>query len=145
VARTNDAGTIDTRLTAGSSKRVLSVTNTSSGTAVGAVGRPIVAGGSIAAPGNGPALEVQGVATFSRSGVIEFTTQGASVVEVAVPGGLKESSHVLALAQNLTTTSGQEIQHVVAAEPNVATGKVNIYLRGNNPGVSVKIAWFVFG
>jgi hypothetical protein len=148
LGRLNDSGTKDTRLTGRTYKSALQVTNTSSGPAVGAIGRPLAAGGAIAAPGNGLALAVQGSATFSRSGVIEFTDQGSSVVEFSVPGGLKVSSHVLATLQNRTTTTGGLVQQIVAAEPIPATGKVKIHLIGRpniGPGVSVKIAWFVFG
>ena len=44
---------------------------------------------------------VQGVATFTRSGVVSLTTAGTSVV-VTVPGGLKTTSHVLATLQTDT-------------------------------------------
>jgi hypothetical protein len=148
LGRLNDSGIKDTRLTCRSYKPALSVTNASSGPAVGAVGRPIVAGGSIATPGHGAALDVQGVATFSRSGVLEVTSQSSSVVELPVPGGLRASSHVLTTLQNRTTTSSGTVQQVIAAEPNVTTGKVKIYLSGNPnlaPGATVKIAWFVIG
>jgi hypothetical protein len=147
LGRMNDSGIKDTRVTARSSKSALSVTNTSSGAAVAAIGRPIVAGGAVAAAGNGRALEVQGLAVFSRSGVFDLTTPGSSVVEIPVPGGVKATSHVLATLQNRTTTTGNLVQQIVAAEPVPATGKVKIHLVGNpnlGPGASVKIAWFVF-
>ena len=148
LGRANDSGLKDTRLTARIYKSAFNVTNTGVGPAVGATGHPVAAGGSIAAAGHGAALDVQGVATFSRSGVIEVTSQSSTVVEFAVPGGLKASSHVLATLQNRTTTSGQFLQQIVGAEPNVTTGKVKIHLLDSpnlGAGNTVKIAWFVIG
>jgi hypothetical protein len=145
----NDSGIIDTRLTAHSNKSALGVTNTSVGPALGATGRPIAAGGRIASSGHGPALTVNGVATFSRGGVVEWPTGSpASVIDIAVPGGLTASSYVLATLQNPTRTTGNFVQQITAAEPLVTTGKVRIHLLGTPAlpsGVTLKIAWFVCG
>ncbi len=147
LGRANDSGLKDTRVTANIYKSALNVTNTGIGPAVGANGHPVAAGGSIAAAGHGKALDVQGVATFSRSGVVDLAFDNfATVVVVPVPGGLKASSHVLAMAQNLDSGHGAGPVYPIAAEPNVLTGTVKIhlndYVAGDEP---LRIAWFVFG
>ncbi len=58
---------------------------------------------------------------------------------MAVPGGLKTTSHVLATLQTNSGTLG-----VRAAVPSTSTGKVTIYFTGTAP-VGTKVAWFVFG
>ncbi len=108
--------------------------------AVQATGIAVAAGGAVAVAGNGPALAVQGVATFTRSGVVSLTTAGTSVV-VTVPGGLKTTSHVLATLQ---TDTGAATLAIHAAVPNTSTGKITLYFTGSAP-VSTKVAWFVFG
>ena len=99
---------------------------------------PVVRGPKVPVPGNGVALAVQGVAAFTRSGTVTLAGRAKSAV-VAVPGGLTASSHVLATMQSNTGAIG-----VRAAVPNLATGKVTIYLTGTAPK-GAKIAWFVFG
>jgi hypothetical protein len=106
--------------------------------AVAATGIPVLGGKGVAAGGNGAALAVAGVASFTRSGAVTLAGRASSVV-VAVPGGLTASSHVLATMQTNTGTIG-----VRAAVPNTATGKVTIFLTGTAPK-GTKIAWFVFG
>jgi hypothetical protein len=106
--------------------------------AVRATGKAIAAGGAIAAAGNAAALDVRGVASFTRSNIVTVAANATSVV-VNVPGGLTAASHVLATLQtNLGTIA------VRAAVPNPANGKVTIYLTGAAPS-GTKVAWFVFG
>jgi hypothetical protein len=144
LGRANDSGLKDTRLTAQIYKSAFNVTNTGVGPALGATGHPIAAGGSIAAAGHGRALDVVGVATFSRSGVVEFTIDSSTVVEVPVPGGLKASSLVFAMAQKLVRPGNPH--YPIAAEPNVLTGKIKIHLNANvDEGDTLKVAWFVIG
>ena len=92
----------------------------------------------MAAAGNAAALDVHGVASFTRSNVVTVATNATSVV-VNVPGGLSATSHVLATVQTNLGTVG-----VRAAVPNPANGKVTIYLTGAAPA-GTKVAWFVFG
>jgi hypothetical protein len=106
--------------------------------AIAATGIPVFRGKAVAAAGNGAALAVFGVAAFTRSGAVTLAGRASSVV-VAVPGGLTASSNVLATMQSNTGAIG-----VRAAVPNLATGKVTIYLTGTAPK-GAKIAWFVFG
>ena len=120
---------------------VFGVDQSSSG-GYGVYGESLAAGGigvhASNANASGKALEVDGVATFNRSGVATLTAAAASVV-VAVPGGLKTTSHVLATLQTNSGTLG-----VRAAVPNTSTGKVTVYFTGTAP-VGTKVAWFVFG
>lgn len=95
--------------------------------------------GVTAQSAHGTALKVEGVTTFTRSGVTTLTTAGTSVLTVAVAGGLKTTSHVLATIQTNTGTIS-----VRAAVPNTSTGKITIYFTGSAP-VGTKVAWFVFG
>lgn len=105
--------------------------------AVQATGKAVPAGGAVTAAGNGAALEVQGVATFTRSGVKTIPV-GVDSVVVAVPGGLTSTSHVLATMQN-------QFAAVIGAVPDTRTGKVTIYLDGTSSTPGMKVAWFVFG
>jgi len=88
----------------------------------------------------GNALQVDGVAAFSRSGVATLSAP-ATAVAVTVPGGLKTTSHVLATLQ---TDTGAATLAVHAAVPNTSTGKITIIFTGTAP-VGAKVAWFVFG
>ncbi len=106
--------------------------------AVKAIGKAVPVSGAVPIAGNAAALAVQGVASFTRSGVAQLTTAGTSVL-VSVPGGLTAASHVLATLQNNVGNVG-----VRAAVPNTANGKITIFLTGSVP-VGTKIAWFVFG
>ena len=90
--------------------------------------------------GIGSALVVEGVASFTRSGVATLSAAATSVV-VTVPGGLKTTSHVLATLQ---TDSGAATLAIHAAVPDVGTGKVTIYFTASAPK-DTKAAWFVFG
>ena len=114
------------------------VTSGSRHPAIAATGIPVLRGPKVTAAGNGAALAVAGVASFTRSGTVTLAGRAKSAV-VAVPGGLTASSHVLATMQSNTGAIG-----VRAAVPNTATGKVTIYLTGTAPK-GAKIAWFVFG
>jgi len=85
------------------------------------------------------------VATFSRSGEVEITIANGNRVEVPVPGGLKASSRVFAMAQQASNNGGSRVT-VEAAEPNVATGKITIWFNTNlGTGATLKVAWFVIG
>jgi hypothetical protein len=96
--------------------------------------------GSVPLAGNAAALAVQGVATFTRTGVANVPA-GSSSVQLNVPGGLSAASHVLATMQ---TATGVDIA-VKSATPNAGTGKITIALTRNAPGGGVQVAWFVFG
>ena len=106
--------------------------------AIAATGHPVLPGPGVPVAGNGAALSVSDVTSFTRSGAVTLGGPGTSVA-VSVPGGLSSSSHVLATMQ---TNTG--VIAVRAAVPNPATGKVTIYLTGTAPK-GAKIAWFVFG
>jgi hypothetical protein len=97
---------------------------------------PVDAGGAVAAAGNGPALSVQGIAAFSRSGIVTMPA-GQRVVTVNVPGGLTASSGAIALQQD-----GGAL--VAAAIPDLATGTLAIWTIGPRTFPS-NLAWFVFG
>jgi hypothetical protein len=103
------------------------------------VGKSVPVGAAVPIAGNAAALAVQGVATFTRSGVTALTTAGSSIL-VSVPGGLTATSHVLATLQG--TFAGNVAVKSVA--PNTATGKITIYFTAAVP-VGAKVAWFVFG
>jgi len=113
-----------------------------SGSGPGVLGIAIDGGPAVKAEsiGSALALQVQGKATFTRSGVVSLTTAGTSVL-VTVPGGLTTTSHVLATLQSDT---GAATLAIHAAVPNTSTGKVTIYFTGSAP-VGTKVAWFVFG
>lgn len=112
------------------------------GPAVQATGKTVPVSGSVPIAGNGAALNVQGVASFTRSGVVTLAAAGTSVL-VPVPGGLKGTSHVLATVQALALTTPGSIG-VLSAFPNPATGKVTINFTGTAPK-NTEVAWFVFG
>jgi hypothetical protein len=113
-------------------------TSASAQPAVRATGKAVPVSAAAPVAGNAAALSVQGVASFTRSGVVSLTGAASSVV-VSVPGGLTATSHVLATLQTNTGTVA-----VRAAVPNPANGKVTIFLGANAPA-GTKIAWFVFG
>jgi hypothetical protein len=84
---------------------------------------------------DGTALDVNGVAKFSRSGQASVGSGTSQVTVSSVP--LSASSLVLAvLKTNLTNT------HVRAVVPNVAGSSFVIYLNRPAPGAG-SIAWFV--
>lgn len=143
LGRANDSELKDTRLTAHIHKAGFAVTNTGGGPAVGAVGRSIPASATIAEAGHGPALDVQGVATFSRSGVVNIV--GVNRIEVDVPGGVRPGSYAFAMPQEAAYVGGTHVV-VEAAEPNLYTGKVTIWLNVTPAaGTGMKVAWFVIG
>jgi hypothetical protein len=142
--------------------------------AVLAVGIPIAAsqaGGSavpwVALPGNGFALEVEGAAVFSRSGVTTVPAGSqVTTIPVPVPGGLrvvtdasgnpvpdpnnggrpKSASHVLANVQN-DPDPAKPWPAVRSAVPDPTTGTVTITLTEKVPdgGPDAEIAWLVIG
>lgn len=85
--------------------------------------------------GGGTALEVNGPALFSRSGLVTVT--GHQTATVSVPGGLSASALVLALLQTPVSNLW-----VSAAKPHQATGEITIHLN-RAPAGAVKVAWFV--
>jgi hypothetical protein len=135
---TGAGGAINALTTARSNRSAVTVTGGSRHPAILTTGIPVLRGRGVPVPGNGPALAVQGVASFTRSGTVTLGGRAKSAI-VAVPGGLTASSHVLATMQTRTGAIG-----VQAAVPNPATGKVTIYLTGTAPK-GAKIAWFVLG
>lgn len=113
-------------------------TSASAQPAVRATGKAVQVSAAVPVTGNAAALSVQGVASFTRSGLVSLPGAASSVV-VSVPGGLTATSHILATLQTNTGTVA-----VRAAVPNPANGKVTIFLTANAPA-GTKIAWFVFG
>ena len=160
LGASNDAGTSVTTLRSATTAEALRVSNVASGgairadstptatvpviastsssaqPAIQATGMPVAVGGAVAGAGNGPALSVQGVAAFSRSGIATVPANQRSVT-VNVPGGLTESSGAIALLQGDGALVG-------AAVPDPATGTLEIFLIGVRP-FPAKVAWFVFG
>ena len=92
--------------------------------------------------GNAAALKVQGVASFTRSGLETLTAAGASVL-VPIPGGLSATSHVVATVQAKALGTPGTVS-VLSVFPNPTTGKATIYFNGAAP-VGTKVGWFVFG
>ena len=98
--------------------------------------------GAIAAAGNAAALQVQGVAAFTRSGTAVISATFTSVA-VSVPGGLTAAATVLATMQ---THLASGTPRVLAAVPNPANGKITVYRTRLCPRRRpVTVAWFVFG
>jgi hypothetical protein len=140
VGSPNDGGAGTTALTSAASGGALSVSSASDGPAVRATGRPVPAGGPIAAAGNGPALTVDGVASFSRSGRFTFPV-GQSTATVDVPGGMTSKSVVFASLQN-PVEIGASIKR---ASRNATTGKITITLSHAAVGFPYTpvVAWLV--
>ena len=84
-------------------------------------------------PGSGVALDVQGPAKFSRSGITTISA-GTSSKTISL-AGVTTASMVLATAQQLTTV------FVKAVVP--ASGSFSIRLTGNAPTGGLKVAYFV--
>jgi hypothetical protein len=85
----------------------------------------------------GTALDVQGTARFSRSGIAVIR---AGQKEVTVRGVLlTPASIVLATLQQYRSGSGIALR---AAIPNPATSSVRIRLTGNAPE-DTKVGWFI--
>jgi hypothetical protein len=110
--------------------------------ALQATGKTVPVSAAVPVAGNAAALNVKGVAAFTRSGTAVISATFLSVV-VNVPGGLTATSHVLATMQ---THLASGTPRVLAAVPNPANGKITIFLDAPVPSMqTVKIAWFVFG
>jgi hypothetical protein len=93
--------------------------------------------GASAESTTGTALQVAGVATFSRSGTVTVAAGKSSVV--VTQARLLSASLVLANLQNLV--KGVSIEAVV---PNVSAGSFEIYLSKAVPaGDKAIIGWFV--
>jgi hypothetical protein len=84
---------------------------------------------------SGIALQVNGRASFSRSGVITLGSIASSITQNGVP--LTSASSVLATLQ--TNTSGLFVE---AAVPNPAGSNFTIYF-GKAAPAGTKVAWFV--
>jgi hypothetical protein len=128
LAKTNSLGTVPT----------VQATSANVHPALKGIGQTVPVTAAVPIAGNGPALSVQGVASFTRSGLATLAAAATSIL-VSVPGGLTATSHVLATLQ--TNTGNVAVR---AAVPNVANGKVTIFFTGSVP-VGTKVAWFVFG
>jgi hypothetical protein len=118
----------------------LKSTSGSAQPAVQAIGKVVPVSTAVPVAGNAAALNVRGVASFTRSNVATVPA-GATSVVVNVQGGLTATSHVLATMQ--TTTAANV--GVKSATPNTATGKITIRLTAAAPTGGISVAWFVFG
>jgi hypothetical protein len=111
-----------------------------SGTGNGIVGRADTGTGVLAQSSNGVALSVEGLAFFSRSGVVGITYPDKSAT-VSVPGGVQPTSLAFATVQDNTGV------YVKCAVPDESTGTVRIIL-SKAPGTSTApktatVGWFV--
>jgi len=90
---------------------------------------------------SGPALQVQGIANFSRSGsALVAGTVASPEVGVTVSGvPLTASSIILATPQVYVPEVG-----IAAVVPDVQSGSFTIYLTAA-VSASVVVAWFVIG
>jgi hypothetical protein len=124
-----------------SSEGGMGVSGSSQGGGIGVQGSSVTGVGVSATSTSGPALQVEGVASFSRSGsaLIAGTTANpeSSVTVAGVP--LSLSSLILATPQVYVPSVG-----VAAVVPAATGGAFTIYLTGPVE-VSVEIAWFVIG
>jgi hypothetical protein len=84
---------------------------------------------------SGTALQVNGKAKFSRSGLLTLAASAASITKTGVP--LTSASYVLATLQ--TNTAGLFIQGAV---PNPAGSSITIYFSKTAPA-GTRVAWFV--
>ena len=96
---------------------------------------------SASTTGTGPALAVDGVATFSRSGIATVAgTSSRSADKIKVTGvALTSSSLVLATPQDYVAGVA-----VAAVVPKVSSSSFDIYLT-EAVEVSLDVAWFVIG
>jgi hypothetical protein len=85
------------------------------------------------------ALQVSGVAKFSRSGRATVAI-GASSVAVTVAGGITSAAFGIASPQ--TNRAGYYVQAVV---PTVATGQIRIYLNKAVTTSAIAVGWIVVG
>jgi hypothetical protein len=140
VGSPNDGGAVTTALTSAASGGALGVSSTSAGPAVRATGRPVPAGGRVAAAGHGPALTVDGVASFSRSGRFAFPI-GQSTATVDVPGGVTQKSVVFASLQNPVDI----LNAIERTSRDVNTGTITIALSDVAVGFPYTpvVAWLV--
>jgi hypothetical protein len=117
----------------------VSATSGSNSAAVRATGFVVPVSASVPVAGNAAALEVHGVAFFSRSGSVTLAAAASSVV-VNVPGGLTHVSNVLATLQGVVA-GALTVQSVAA---DVTNGSIRIYFTGTAPA-GTRVAWFIFG
>jgi hypothetical protein len=85
----------------------------------------------------GPALQVAGPASFSRSGTLTVATGKSSANQTGVT--LTSASLVL-----VTLQRHQSGLYVLAAVPNVSASSFTVYL-SENVSASTKVAWFIIG
>jgi hypothetical protein len=102
---------------------------------VGVYGVSTTGTGVSANSANGTALQVNGKAKFSRSGVIALAASAASITKTGV--SLTSNSYVLATLQ--TNTGGLFIQGAV---PNPGASSITIYFNKAAP-IGARVAWFV--
>ena len=102
--------------------------------------------GVSAASTTGTALQVEGVATFSRSGTALVAGTAANPeASVTVSGvTLTAGSLIFATPQVYAVSAGSVAVAVAAVVPNVQADSFTIYLTAP-VNVSVSIAWFVIG
>jgi hypothetical protein len=105
--------------------------------AIKAVGRVVPAGGPVSTPGNNTALDVEGVVTFSRSGVASVTGNPANSIVVNIAGHVTSHTAVLATIQGVVA-HGLSVQSV---QTNGTNGTATIYFTAPAP-VGTKVAWF---
>jgi hypothetical protein len=104
---------------------------------VGVYGESVSGTGVSAQSTTGTALKVEGVAAFSRSGLVKVAAAKSAVTVTGV--ALSASSLVLATLQN--SLPGVSVEAVV---PNVTKGSFQIILSEAVPaGSKAKVAWFV--
>ncbi len=122
---------------------VLGVSNTNAGVQgvsasdIGVLGVSNTGTGIKAESASGNALEVLGVATFTRSGVVTIAAGASSATHAGV--ALSSTSLVLANLQN--SLPGVYVQAVV---PTVSAHSFEIVLSAKVPaGKTAKVAWFV--
>jgi hypothetical protein len=137
VSNVANGGAIRADSTPTATLPVITSTSSSAHPAVEATGMPVEAQGGVAVAGNGPALSVQGVAAFSRSGFATVPI-GQRFVTVNVPGGLTSSSLGFAINRGLT---GFIVSRVIT---DPARGTLDIHTAGVNTSTA-NVAWFVFG
>ena len=104
------------------------------GTGFGVAGSSAGGVGVLAQSGTGTALQVNGVAAFTRGGVATVPKGSRSVVITGVQ--LSSASMVLATIQAAGT------RYVQSAVPDPANSRFTIYLNKAAP-VAVPVAWFV--
>ncbi len=120
----------------GDSKASIGVQGTSA-TDIGVLGVSYTGIGVKAVSASGSALDVMGVATFARSGVITIAAGASSATHTGVT--LSSASLVLANLQN--SLPGVFVEAVV---PSISGHSFEIFLSTKVPaGKTAKVAWFV--